>query len=307
MTSAQAAGESSGTISKADTARQIAERALNDLTQQLEAGASDQLAAYLRAMSRFHSYSYGNILLICSQKPDATRVAGFHAWRKLGRTVKRGEKGIAIFAPMRFKTKEKAASAPDPAADDDDAPQIRFRVVYVFDVSQTEGDPLPEPARVGGEPGEALARLESAVREAGITLETALDLGGADGVSRGGTIALRAGLDPAERFSVLAHEWAHEMLHRCDAEKRPSKTVRETEAEAVAFVVCEAAGLDAGSAASDYIRLYRGDAETLAASLEQIQRAAYVIIKALAAPQQPQANEPASPTAAQAVSDRRQR
>jgi len=304
MTSAQAAGDNSGTISKADTARQITERALHDLTQQLEAGASDQLAAYLKSMSRFHSYSFGNLLLICSQKPDATRVAGFHTWRKLGRSVKRGERGIAIFAPMRFKPKERSESEPE-SPSEDDTPQLRFRVVYVFDVSQTEGDPLPEPARVGGDPGEALARLESAVRDTGITLETAADLGGADGVSRGGMIVLRDGLDPAERFSVLAHEWAHEMLHQIDSEQRPSKTVRETEAEAVAFVVSEAVGLDAGSAASDYIQLYRGDAETLAASLDRIQRTACVIIDAVVAGHEPRVAR--ETTTAMAVSDRRQR
>lgn len=305
MTSVQAPGENSGTISKADKARQITERALHDLTQQLEAGASDQLAAYLTAMSRFHSYSFSNVLLICSQKPDATRVAGFHTWRKLGRSVKRGEKGIAIFAPMRFKAKERSESEPSSTANDDETPQVRFRVVYVFDVSQTEGDPLPEPARVGGDPGEALARLESAVHDTGITLETAADLGGADGVSRGGMIVLRAGLAPAERFSVLAHEWAHEMLHKRDAEKRPSKTVRETEAEAVAFVVSEAVGLDAGSAASDYIQLYRGDAETLAASLDRIQKTACVIIDAVVAGHEPRVAR--ETTTAMAVSDRRQR
>ena len=89
------------------------------------------------------------------------------------------------------------------------------------------------------------------------------------------------GLAPAERFSVLAHEWAHEMLHHIDRENRPPKDVRETEAEAVAFVVTHAIGLETGTAAADYIRLYQGDAKTLAASLSRIQRSARRMLDAI--------------------------
>ncbi len=100
------------------------------------------------------------------------------------------------------------------------------------------------------------------------------------GVSRGGRISIRPDLEPAVAFSVLAHELAHELLHR--GEDRPaSKTVRETEAEAVAFVVCQAIGLETGTAASDYIQLFDGKAETLAASLDRIQKTAAEIIAAL--------------------------
>lgn len=262
-----------GQPSKAEQARQVTEEALAALAEQLEAGNSAQLDAYLKAMARFHTYSFGNIMLILAQKPEATRVAGFHTWRGLNRAVKRGEKGIAIFAPMLLKPKEE---------DEDDKPRLRFRVVHVFDVSQTEGEALPEPARVGGDPGAALAKLEEAVVGAGITLETLESLGGADGQSSGGRIVLRAGLSPAERFSVLVHEWAHEILHqKTDPKDRPPKTVRETEAEAVAFVVGEAVGLDTNTAASDYIRVYRGDAKTLDASMTRIQQAACAVIEAI--------------------------
>jgi hypothetical protein len=108
---------------------------------------------------------------------------------------------------------------------------------------------------------------------------------GADGVSRGGRISIRAGLTPAEEFSVLVHELAHELLHRGDDRESLSKLVRETEAEAVAFVVTSAIGLDTGTAASDYIHLYDGSSnkatETLAASLDRIQRTAAGIIVAI--------------------------
>ncbi len=264
-------------LSSSQRAKQIAEQALGQLSEQLDAGNSDQLDAYIQAMSRFHKYSFSNIMLIVSQRPEASQVAGFHTWRKLGRTVKRGEKGIAIFAPMKLKPRGDQTYQ-DP---DDHAPQLFFRVVYVFDISQTEGEPLPEPARVSGDPGDHLGSLLIAARSAGITVEFSQDLGGADGCSKGGSILLRAGMPPAEQFSVLAHEWAHEILHQNKDAPRPSKTVRETEAEAVAFVVSQAIGLVTGPAASDYIRLYNGDTETLTTSLDRIQRAACVIIEAI--------------------------
>ncbi|MGP1345538.1 MAG: ArdC family protein [Phycisphaerales bacterium] len=290
MTRGRGSNAASDPGAKAESARRIVSDSLDTLSQQLAAGNSRQLDAFLRVMGRFHRYSFGNILLIVSQRPDATRVAGFHTWRSLGRTVRKGEKGIAIFAPMRLKARKddtsvsgKASSARDDGVEDKTF--IRFRVVHVFDIAQTEGDPLPEPARIGGDPGEALARLEHAVRTSGIILNTVDTLGAADGVSRGGTIELREGMSEAERFSVLVHEWAHELLHHAgqstEPDKRPSKTVRETEAEAVAFVVSQSIGLDTNTASADYIRMYAGDPETLAASLDRIQRTACTIIDAI--------------------------
>jgi len=269
-------------VSKADAARKIAERSLNELSEQIEAGNSDRLDAFLRAMGRFHSYSFNNIMLILSQRPEATRVAGFRAWKGHGRSVKKGEKGIMIFAPMRIKPKEGEMNRLRGDGDVDGL--LLFRVVHVFDLSQTEGEPLPEPASVGGDPGENLDRLESVVRSSGIVLENSAELGSADGVSKGGVILLRKGLCAAERFSVLAHEWAHELLHKVGSDERPSKVVRETEAEAVAFVVSQAIGLETGSASSDYILTYDGDKKTLASSLERVQKTACRMIEAIEEP-----------------------
>ncbi len=266
----------STTPGKAERTKQIAKDALDRLAEALDAGNSAQLDRLLAAMSRFHAYSVRNILLILSRKPDATRVAGFHTWRSLGRYVKKGEKGIAILAPMLVR---KAGHDREASDDDEDAERIlRFRVVHVFDVSQTEGEPLPQPARASGDPAGYLDRLETYVVESGITLEYADDLGRAEGVSSGGMIRIKRGLPLAERFSVLVHELAHEILHHGEGVERPSKTVRETEAEAVAHVVGRAIGLDVSSASSDYIRMYRGDSETLMDSLDRIQRAACEII-----------------------------
>ena len=257
---------------KAEQAKKIADQALEQLAEALKSGRSEELTRYLAMLARFHKYSFGNVMLILSQMPDATHVAGFHTWRQMGRFVKKGEKGIVIIAPMVLRKQ-------DDQAKDGDKPEsiLRFRGVYVFDVSQTDGEPLPEPTRIGGDPGARIDRLRQFIAGRGITLDNADVPSDALGVSRGGRISIRPDLEPAVEFSVTVHEFAHELLHR--GEDRPaSKTVRETEAEAVAFVVCQAIGLETGTAASDYIQLFDGRAETLAQSLDRIQRTAAEII-----------------------------
>lgn len=266
--------------SRLQQTQQLAEGALDDLAAELASGNSRQLTAFLSAMGRFHSYSVQNLMLILAQRPDAARVAGFQTWKSLGRSVCKGEKGIAIIAPMRIRNKdssEKTASSSD-QDDADRASFLRFRVVYVFDIAQTDGEPLPDLAKVSGDPGAVLALLEAGVRRSGIVLQDSDELGSADGVSKGGEIVLSSSLAPAERFSVLVHELAHELLHHRGEEPRPSKTVRETEAEAVAFAVCHAVGTETNGAAADYIRLYRGDAETLAESLDRIRGATASVV-----------------------------
>lgn len=252
--------------------------ALAELDEALQKGKSETLIRYLAMLARFHRYSYGNVLLIASQRPEATHVAGFQTWKKLGRFVKKGEKGILILAPIIIRRPKDN----DAEADDTHEAEtvLRFRGVHVFDVAQTDGEPLPAPAEVAGDPGACLSRLRGAVTARGISLDYDELPGGAEGVSRGGRISLRPGLAPAHEFSVLVHELAHELLHQ-GAEKPPAKVVRETEAEAVAFVVCHAIGLDTGTAASDYIQLYRGNTAQLAQSFDRIQRAAAEIIEGM--------------------------
>ncbi len=281
---------SGGSPSRVDQAREMTTRALALLDEQLASGNSAQLNAFLKAVGRFHRYSFGNIMLILAQRPDATRVAGFHTWKSFGRSVKKGEKGIVVIAPMVLRSRGEQQDEHDRDDDrhrhqqpDDKVAslRLRFRAAYVFDIAQTEGQDLPEPARVGGDPGAALDRLEAAVVASGITLETSETMMGVEGYSAGGRIVLRRGQSDAERFSTLVHEWAHEILHQGDPENRPPKTVRETEAEAVAFIVGHAIGLDLNTASSDYIKLYQGDRETLAASLDRIQKTACRIIVAI--------------------------
>jgi hypothetical protein len=124
------------TTQKDNPAQQLIKQAVEYLMQQLEAGQSETLTAYLGAMARFHSYSFGNILQIARQKPDATRVAGFRAWKELGRFVKRGEKGIQILAPMVGYRRRKEVEEPNKSTEENSRPQpvlIGFRAVYVFE------------------------------------------------------------------------------------------------------------------------------------------------------------------------------
>ena len=256
---------------KTDKVKRQVDDALEMLGQQLEQGASEQLLSYLAAMARFHKYSWGNIILISLQRNDASRVAGYQTWRKLGRQVKKGEKGIAIMAPIvRRRRKDD---------DETEGEVFAFKTAHVFDVSQTEGEPLAEPSRVQGDPGAAFQRLKAFVAAQGIQVGRLPAIADAEGVSRGGTILIQQGLPPAAAFSVCVHELAHEILHWGEQKADPSKTVQETEAEAVAFVVCQAIGLDANTSSSDYIGVYQGNKETLAKSLGRIQRTAARIIE----------------------------
>jgi len=265
---------------KRDEVRKIARQTFERLVRDVEGGKSDTLKAYLKAMGRFHRYSVGNAILIQLQKPNATRVAGFRAWQRLGRHVKKGEHGIAIMAPVVWRRKNRSAQDDDDK-DSDEETVSTFKTAYVFDISQTDGKPLPEFARAQGDPGACLERLEGFIAEKGIKLECHDSLRMAEGVSIGGTILLKVSLAPAEEFSVLVHELAHEMLHQDPANRPKEKTVREAEAEAVAYVVCQGIGLDVNTASSDYIQLYDGDRKTLMRSLERIQRTAAEILGAV--------------------------
>jgi antirestriction protein ArdC len=259
----------------ADELKKLTTESLDHLSAALAQGHSERLSAMLKTMAQFHRYSFHNICLIAQQRPDATRVAGFHAWQKLGRFVRKGEKGIAILAPIVGRKDANAAEG-------DSKTVVGFRAAYVFDVAQTDGAPLPEPTEAGGDPGAATDRLKAIIVSKGITLDYAEELDGALGTSSGGRIQVLAGLQPASEFMVLAHEFAHEMLHHGD-DRPGSRDTRELEAEAVSFVVGHAIGLDVTNAARDYIHLYRGDAAALAESLGRVQRTAAAVLTAIAA------------------------
>jgi len=263
------------------TAKEVIAANVQSLIEQLEAGHSDALTAYLNAMSRFHNYSLGNILEIARQRPDATRVAGFWKWKELGRSVTKGEKGIRILAPIIGVRRKKDEEANKDITKQNKAVLVGFRSAYVFDVSQTEGAELPEMRGISGDVGGNRDRLIAFVERQGIELVFTERIAPALGMSYGGRIAILPGQSKAEEFSTLVHELAHEMLHKAERRTATTKTVRETEAEAIAFVIGKAVGLDTGSASADYIQLYHGNASLLAESLEVIQQTSAVILAAL--------------------------
>jgi len=273
------------TTQRDNPTQQLIKQAVDYLLEQLEAGKSETLTAYLAAMARFHSYSFGNIMSIARQRPTATRVAGFHTWKELGRFVKRGEKCIQILAPMVGHRRRKDDADHNRAQDDSGkhAPVlIGFRAVYVFDVEQTEGADLPEfEHNITGEVGEHRDRLIAFLDSQNIALEYTENIAPALGVSYGGKIAILPGQSPAETLVCLVHETAHELLHKSDRRTMTTATVRETEAEAVAFIVGQSIGLEMGKASSDYIQMYAGNAALLAESLEVIQRTSAVILDAI--------------------------
>jgi antirestriction protein ArdC len=216
-------------------------------------------------------------MLIVLQKPDATHVAGFHMWRSFGRHVRRGEKGINIFAPILGRKKNSGTGTQE----NPEETVLGYRPCTVFDVSQTEGKPLPSIGRVLGDARHYGEKLVAYTLSLGIRLEYSPAIAPARGISEGGKITLLPDLDSAENAAVLSHELAHEILHHQPRRAATSKTVRETEAEAVAHVVCQALGLSTGTASADYIQLHRGDAKLLFESLNYIRLAAGRILEGI--------------------------
>lgn len=255
--------------------------------EQLENGISsllesDRWTEYLDTQARFHRYSPNNTILIMLQCPDASRVAGYQAWKKdHKRQVRKGEKGIRILAPCSV-WKDK---------DNHDAGRklIGFRVVSVFDISQTDGDAMPEivtPLQ-GEADTEILERLISMIKDHGFTyhLEPTGDAsnGFTDFTNR--RVVVDPSLSPAMRTKTTAHELGHALLHNPDDPERPTaRGLLEAEAEAVAYVVCHAAGIAAGDYSLGYIAEWsNGDTDVVSKVAVRVQRAAKRIITHLEA------------------------
>ena len=265
---------------KADSLNDSMTAAIEALATETDAVKQDAIfTAWLRSMSRFTRYSWGNQLLIAVQRPEATRVAGFNTWRALGRFVKKGEKGIGILAPIirqgakadeeQGERLELTAKGPRRLAG--------FRGATVFDVAQTDGEALPEApehnATEGGE--ELLPQLEAAAEAFGIAVAYEAITGAAEGYSMGGRVVIEVSQPIPAKCGTLAHEIAHELLHR--GADRGTKQQRELEAEATAFVVLAHFGMSSGS--RFYLQSYGITGEMLAASLTIIAGAARRIIE----------------------------
>src|SRR6266568_1181849 len=147
---------------KIEQAKQIASSAIEELSHALKAGHSEKLREYLAAMARFHRYSLHNIILIATQRPDATHVAGFNTWKRLGRFVKKGAKGIMVLAPVVLQKESKQAEETEKKEN-----AIRFRTVYVFDMADTDGKPIPQLGNAEGDPADRIERLKEFVSSRG--------------------------------------------------------------------------------------------------------------------------------------------
>lgn len=258
---------------------------IEELATETDAARQSQtFTRWLDTMGAFHQYSWGNVLLIGSQRPTATKVAGFRTWQKLSRFVRKGEKGIRILAPCFAKVTETVQR--DGASLDVEGKRIYFRQVYVFDVAQTDGESLPKlPVGASGDVGNLIEKLEAFAASEGISIEykPAEDMDGSYGYSKTKepAIAIRQGMEPAHTASVLIHEITHQLLHsglNRKAAIEKGVTQRELEAEASAFVVSGHFGVRTESAF--YLASYQVDGKQLRASLETIQQIAKRLITA---------------------------
>lgn len=248
------------------------------------AAASDEMKAWMDFAAKFHKYSVGNILLILGQRRDASLVKGYRGWQALGRNVRKGEKGIAILAPCVYSRRDEDDEDEDGGRE---RQGIYYKTVYVFDVSQTEGDPLPEHPRWWVE-GDGAERVAGALTQYATARGIAVDLGADTGEANGmydrseDRIAVRAGMSSLATAKTLAHETAHSILHGRGAGADLSSSVREVEAEAVAYVVLTHFGFD-GLESPNYIAGWGGDSKSLSASMDRVANAAREIIEGLEA------------------------
>ena len=248
---------------------------------------SDKYKEYLRYMSKFTNYSAGNCILIMLQKPDASLVAAFGKWKQLGRTVNRGEKGIAILAPMVFKNKEQN----DESDEEQEKTTVGFKKIYVFDVSQTSGEPVPEYAHdLDGEiEEEHLEAVISAVRSVtGLPVDAEDITGGAKGYYSYSEqrIVIQSGLSGAQAVKTAIHECAHALLHDPDKNMLTANTTRndkEVQAESVAYIVASRYGLDTSEYSFPYIASWSQgkQLEQLNRFLNEIQETARTICDAV--------------------------
>jgi antirestriction protein ArdC len=241
---------------------------------------------FLDTARRFRAYSLNNLLLIYTQRPDATRVAGYRTWQSLGRQVRRGEQGIAILAPCTYR----------PADDSDEqtgtpARVLRgFKVVHVFDIDQTDGEPLPAPPvhlLDGDDPGHVIDRLAAVIEARGFTFTHGPMPDGhqdANGVTDYTTraVTVRDDLAPAQQAKTTAHELAHVLLHDPALGDRPDRAVCEIEAESVAYLVCGSHGLASDDYSFGYVATWAaGDPDAVRATAQRVTACAARILDAL--------------------------
>lgn len=262
--------------------------------------SSDNFRKYLSCCSKFHSYSLNNTLLILAQKPDATLVAGYNAWRhNFNRHVDKGERGLIILAPVTSKITQlmdKADEDGNPILDENGDPikeervinQLRFTTTTVFDISQTSGEPLPSLIHnLTGSSDEILAFIDSVKNICTIPIDyhspskDAVLAGGAKGYYSiaEDRIVLNMELEDMQIAKTLIHEYSHSILHK---KTDKDSDQREIEAESLAFVLCDHFGIDTSDYSFGYIASYAAQDEAkLKTILSNIQSTAHEMIDKL--------------------------
>ena len=280
---------------------------MKEITDRLETGIqelfdSDRYKAYLTTMAKFHNYSFNNTLLIAMQ--GGQLVAGFNKWKDtFHRTVKKGEKGIKILAPAPYKVKQKMEKLDEqgkPILDKDGKPLTEektvqipaFKVVSVFDVSQTEGEPLPSIAvnELSGSVQDYQDFFKALEQASPVPIGFEDIEGGAHGYFHllDNRIAIQEGMSQLQTIKTAIHEIAHAKLHAIDPTdpeqtNRPDSRTREVQAESVAYAVCQHYGLDTSEYSFGYVAGWSSGRELaeLKASLEIIRNTAHELISAL--------------------------
>lgn len=274
----------------------IQDRDLKGLSAHLKEGVkdyfnSDTYKIFLQTMSKFNNYSLNNLFLIVAQKKDASAVASFNAWKKLGRHVQKGQKALKIWAPYQVTRKDEKGQ---PVLDKkgQEVKDTRFRLVPVFDVSQTEGKELPKPVYELEGTHQDYANLYRTAKETaaakGVRLEISKEPMEAHGYysPTENKIVIRAGMSERETLSTIFHEMAHADLHNPKAleGQKLTRTNKELQAESVAYAVANHYGLDTSSYSFGYLANWSKEPDSLAdleAQLSIVQKEAADLIKRL--------------------------
>src|SRR5688572_19972241 len=260
---------------------EMVKKGFENLVGEMKQGHTENYLEYLAFVSRFHKYSHTNQMLIFSQKPDATLVAGYRTWQEMGHQVRAGEKGIKIMAPIFRKNVEENELGQLTSLQK----LVGFKVVSVFDSSQ-----LTEPAKAFWDfrekvPDDAEDKYQLVKRA---VMSDALGVieqpmpRGKRGEATPDVIYLRAGMDSVDRTNTLIHEWGHEILHfgpaRSLVEEEFPKPIQECQAESVAYIVSHFLGLD-NQFSRDYLLHYGNTAETLIKNMPVIQKTSHYMIQ----------------------------
>ena len=269
--------------------------ALNRIEDSLAAINTDEdWLKFLSFQAQFYNYSFGNAMLIFSQNPNATYVKGYKAWNQLGRYVKKGSKGLAILAPCIRKVEVfKEPENKNLYHDEEAEKEIRkvvsgFRIAYVYDIADTDGDDSMLPVLVTGLAGNSEQEKEIYERLLGVISKEHCVQEVSGTASKGSfnletrVISIRDDLEYLQKIKTLLHEYAHLLDFQMHPEDDISRNRRELIAESVAFIVSLRLGLDTSRYSMSYIKSWLKDKEELKIIADSVQKIAYTIITELA-------------------------